>query len=839
MCIFVDSKFKIFTMKFYQFGLMLSFLVTSSVFGQLTGKVKDGDFPLEYATATLFSTNNAIVAGVITDASGAFTIKNIKSGSYFLEVSFIGFVKKTIKGIEIKNKNTVIDLGVISLVSGGNKLDEVVIKNENKTVVNKIDRQVYDAKVFQNSKGGTATDVLRNLPSVSIDGQGEISVRGTTGFVVLLNGKPTQGSVSTILGQLPANAVERVEVVTAPSAKYDPDGKAGILNIITKKGATNGDYAQLNLKGGFPSVETYDNASPAQRYGIDGTYNIKKDKWDISLGASYARNDITGRREGDVFTINQVENYKTHFPSDGERSTDELNYTGRFTVDYTPDSVNNFSLGFYAGKRKNDRTANIVYSNVTTSLADNSIIKTNNYLNENLRTRDGDFALGSFDYSHTFKDKSKLTSSVLYEYTLLGGPTTNLNLEIPTRKVYQDEYNTNDNPLYGTRVQFDYVLKPFSFGKIETGYQYRKLVHNGNFIYERKNNDTGDFELVPEFSSVVNLDRILHSGYVQLNGAQKKWEYAAGLRLESMNRDFYLKGADLAAENLEYNYVKLFPSASAQYTLDNNLKLKAAYSKRVDRAPTYKMNPFKEREHSETFEQGDKNLRPEFTDLVELGISKNLKAGNSMFATAYFRNTQNLINRVNTLSYNRAGVLNDTILDRIYSNVGRGRTFGLEVGSQFKVTDKWSNFIGANVYNFNINGSYNGNKINTTANQYSINTNSTYTFSKTASLQFTFNYLSEKITAQGEDSRFYSPNLTFRKTFLDNQLVATLQWQNIDLGLMDSNEQRITTYNPDEFYTTTNYVYEVDMILLNLTYTFNKSKNQSKFIDSEFGKKEF
>ena len=820
---------------------MVAFLVTSTVFGQLTGKVVDGDFPLEYATATLFSTTDkALVAGVVTNSQGVFKIGNIRSGAYYLEVSFIGFEKKIIKDILVKNRNTPINLGTITLVSGENQLSNVVVQNEKRNVVNKIDRQVYDAKAFQNSQGGTATDVLKNLPSISIDGQGEISVRGSSGFMVLLNGKPTQGSITTILGQLPANAIERVEVVTAPSAKYDPDGKAGILNIITKKGATNGNYAQLNIKGGFPSIENYDNKENAQRYGIDGTYNFKKDKWDVSLGGSYGRNDIQGRREGDVFTNNIANGYKTQFPSDGERSTNELNYSGRFTVDFTPDSANNFSVGFYAGKRKNDRQADIYYNNKTTSLADGSTISTFDYYNENLRVRDGDFALGSFDYTHKFKNKSKLTSSVLYEYTLLGGPTTNLNLGYTDSSiVYQDEYNTNDNPLYGTRAQLDYEFQPFSFGKIETGYQFRKLKHNGNFIYERRNLSSGEYEIVPEFTSVVNLDRLIHSGYVQLNGNKAKWEYAAGLRLESMNRDFYLKGQGQPEENLAYDYVKLFPSASAQYTLDNNVKVKAAYSKRVDRAPTFKMNPFKEREHSETFEQGDKDLLPEFTDLVELGISKNFKGGHSFFATAYYRDTQNLINRVNTLSYDTAGVLNDIILDRIYTNVGHGKAIGLEVGTQFKPTEKWTSFIGANIYNFNIKGEFDAKPINSSATQYSINANSTYNFSATTSMQFTLNYLSEKITAQGEDSRFYSPNLTFRKSFLDNQLVATLQWQNIDMGLMKTNEQRITTYNPGEFYTTTNYVYEVDMVLLNLSYTFNKTKNRAKFIDSEFGKKEF
>ncbi|WP_141384507.1 TonB-dependent receptor, partial [Flavobacterium flevense] len=560
-------------MKLNKIVFMVIFLITASLFGQVKGKVVDGDFPLEYATVTLFSVNNqSLVAGVVTDATGSFAIRNVRGGNYYLEVSFIGFEKKIIKGVVVKNRNSVVNLGTIKLISGENQLSDVVIKAQKSTVVNKIDRQVYDTKSFQNAQGGTATDVLKNLPSIAIDGQGEISVRGSSGFVVLLNGKPTQGSIATILGQLPANAIERVEVVTAPSAKYDPDGKAGILNIITKKGATNGSFAQLNIKAGVPSIEDYDNVDPVHRYGIDGTYNIKKDKWDISLGGSYSRNDITGRREGDVFTINQLQNYKTQFPSDGERSTDELNYSGRFTLDYTPNTANNFSVGFYAGKRKNERTADIYYNNKTTSLTDETTIKTFDYYNENLRIRDGDFALGSFDYTHTFNNKSKLISSVLYEYTLLGGPTTNLNLGYNDPSiVYQDEYNTNDNPLYGTRVQLDYEFKPFSFGKLETGYQFRKLVHNGNFIYERRNNVTNMYEIVPEFTSIVNLDRLIHSGYLQLNGSKNKWEYAAGLRLESMNRDFYLKGFDLPAENLEYDYVKLFPSASAQYTLDNNV----------------------------------------------------------------------------------------------------------------------------------------------------------------------------------------------------------------------------------------------------------------------------
>ena len=334
------------------FFLLCILLWTSQfVSAQLSGTIEDVDTKerMEYATAALFNElDSTLVTGVISDETGLFNIEDIRRGNYYLEVSFVGYQMKSISGIQISNRGEAKNLGVIQLAIS-NQLNEVVVRGDAATVVNKIDRQVFDAKKFQNAQGGTATDLVKNLPSISVDGLGEISVRGSSGFVVLLNGKPVQGNATTLLNQLPANAIERVEVVTAPSAKYDPEGKAGILNIITKKGATNGTFAQVNIKGGLPSIEDYDNAEYAQRYGIDATYNIRSDQWNISLGANYQRNDLAGRREGNVFTI--IDDRKTQFPSDGERSFDEVNYSGRFTIDFTPNSTNTYSLGFYAGKR--------------------------------------------------------------------------------------------------------------------------------------------------------------------------------------------------------------------------------------------------------------------------------------------------------------------------------------------------------------------------------------------------------------------------------------------------------------------------------------------------------
>ncbi len=819
----------------YFLTMLFSILNFVSCFSQLTGKIVDEtNTPLEYATAAIYNQNNSeLITGVITDVDGVFSIKNLKKGTYYLEVSFIGYDPKTVNDISITNTQKVIDLGALQLTLG-NILNEVVVKGEKATLINKIDRQVFNTDKFKNAQGGSGIDVIRNLPSVSMDGQGEISVRGSTGFVVLLNGKPVQGNTSALMAQLPANSIVRVEVITAPSAKYDPEGKAGILNIITKKGAIDGAFGQINVKGGFPSIETYGNDQRHQRHGIDATYNIRNDKWNISLGANYQRNDLGGRREGDVYTI--INDVKTQFPSTGERSFDEQNYSGRFTVDFTPDTTNVFSLGFFAGKRSKDRLADINYfDNHAISPANSSNrIRSFQYFNHNLRKRKSDFALGSLDYTHTFENNSKLSASLLYEYTLLGGPTVNQNLGFLNHSIlYQDEYNTNYNPLNGIRFQLDYSFKPFKKGILETGYQYRNLDHVGDFVYQRRTSFNDDFTLVPEFSSEVNLIRSIHSLYAQFSKQQEKWNYTMGTRVEIMNRTLELKDkANTIDETFDYDFTKLYPSASIQYRVNEKTNIKAAYSKRVSRTTTFKMNPFPEREHSETLEQGDAELKPEFIDLFELGITKKIKGGNSIFATTYYRNVKNLVNRVNT-------VYNDTILNRIYSNVGNGKAIGLEVGTQLKPTKNWHNFIGANMYNYTIDGTFNNKPINSKATIYTINLNSTYSFWQNATLQFTFNYLSEKITAQGEDSRFYAANLSLQKSFFNNSLTATLQWQNIDMGILNTNEQRITTFNPNAFYTTTNYIYEVDMVLLNLSYTFKNGKNNAKFIDSEFGKREF
>jgi iron complex outermembrane receptor protein len=805
-------------------------LATAVLQAQVTGTVIDQNtnLPIEYATITL-ELEEQILEGTVSAQNGSFLLPVSNSGEFSIKISFLGYEPFIASDLKIQTKSP-LDLGRIFLQPGQNFLDEIVLDAESNAFQNKIDRKVYAAGEFSTARGGTGMDIIRNLPSVIVNGLGEISVRGSTGFVVLLNNKPVQSDIQQLLSQIPANSIKNIEIITAPSAQYDAEGKAGIINILTLKNVLQGDYFQFNTLLGAPSIENYKNAMPSQRYGADIIYNTVGEKWNISSGLSFQRNDLSGRREGDAYT--QIGDKYTRFPSDGERSFDEINFSGRLTADYSLSDNDQFSLGLFAGKRTKERTADILYyaNHAITDKIDYRF----QYYNENLRVRKSDFILGSLDYDHDFTNAAQLHTSFLYEYTLLGGPTTNRNLGHPDNSfVYQDEYNTNDNPLYGLRFNLDYAFQPLSIGTLKMGYQYRNLDHRGDFFYERKNNETQVFELVPEFSSEVGLKRSIHAAFLQYNGAYKNWEFSAGLRMENMRRDLSLKDKT-GGFNQDYSldFTKLFPSASVQYLWKDKVTFQLAYSKRIERTTTFKMNPFPEREHSETLEQGDPNLHPELIDQLELGVSYKSANGIRFFSTSYFRNVDHLINRVNN-------VYNDTILNRIYSNVGKATVVGKDIGSEFELAKRLKVLASANIYYYEINGSFDNLPVNTEAYIYSYNINSTYRFSDTAFAQFNFNYISNRVTAQGEDSRFYSPNLTLTKRFWNNQLTATLQWKNIDMGLMNSNEQRITTRREGEFFTTTNYVYEVDMVLLNLSYNFNNRKNTAKFIDSEFGKREF
>lgn len=840
------------------FSLLSTCLLAQST-TSLRGLVLDGDTnePVEFATVSLLNAaDSSLITGAVAGAGGGFEISRVRRGlSVLLQASFIGYDPVYSEVFTVERSSGELTL---YLRSGAQILKEVEVTGKKLTDIHRLDRQEFDAEQFTNAAGGTGTDVIANLPSVAVNSLGEITVRGATGFLVLIDGKPVQTNAATILGQLPANAIASVEIITTPGAKYDPDGKAGIVNIRTKQGTTDGWSLAGNLNYGLPSIENYDNKDSQKRYAADLSAGYRAGKWDIAAGIDYRRDDNSGRREGYVNTITFDEDATffptlTEFPSDGERSHDRENYSGRLTVNYTPNKKQNIRAGLLAGKKTVWRTADILYKDQTRSEipftsfgitpeeyynsylflgeevgAFQSVVNQRTFYNENLRVRRGDFFIASLDYERDLGDDRKIAISGLYERTILGGPTDNTILaEQGSTDSLQYQFNTNDNPLDGYRFNLDYTGK-LGAATWESGYQFRYLKHPGDFLYLDRDFENNRFMENPVFTNGILLRRDVHAAYSQLSGTTEKLEYAAGLRLEYFDRTVKLNRPDTT---YRLDRVGLYPSVNLRYRLGEGRYLKAGYSRRIDRTTTFKMTPFPEREHNETLEQGDAELLPELTDLLELGVTTNW-GDNSAFATAYYRHTRDVINRVNT-------VFNDTILNRIYTNVGSADALGLELGlTLFPAGNDWRVSLGGNVFRYQIQGEVFGDEVDTGNWVYSINAVTDVPLFKLADLQLGINYLSERVTAQGRDGRFFNPYLSLRREFPEQRLTVTFQWQNISLGLWDNNQQRITTSKPD-FFTTTNYVYEPDILRLGVGYRFTKLNNKAKLPKSEFGDKEF
>jgi outer membrane receptor protein involved in Fe transport len=786
---------------------------------------KSANVPLEFCSVTLFKVaDSSLVAGQVADVNGNFRFEKLPIGVYFIKAQFVGFNYYKSSSISLIAGQK-LNIGRIELTVNQKFLAEVKVTGQQLQSLNKIDKQVYKAEQFESAKGGTAIDVIKNMPSITVDGQGEISLRGSRGFLVLVNGKPVLTDAATILSQLPANSIENVELITAPSAKYDPDGKGGIINITTKKGADDSSAFVANLQGGIPSVQDYGNPENQHRYGADLSYNYKKGKWDLSAGANYLRNDNAGLRDGNVFTI--IGTKKTSFPSQGERSFDKYNYGARFNLSFTPSLIDQFSVGFFAGRKYQDRVADIYYNNTNTLLASGQIIGRSNYFNANTQNKQGDFILGNLDYSHKFNEKSVLNVSALVEHAGLEGSTKNRNIEL--QDTVQNTLGTYKNPLTGFRFKADHNLT-LGKGKLESGYQYRLDQQNGQFIYSVKELGSVNFIRDRAFSGNVKANNHIHSLYSQYSGKSNNLEFVGGLRYEYSMRDLNIKS--LSSDDYKLKLNNLFPSASFLYSFKNSWKGKMGLSRRVQRTNNFELNPIPEREHSETLERGDANLLPEFIYLAEAGVSKNFSRG-SIFSTVYYQDIKNPIQRVNS-------VFADTILNRVYTNADKASRLGIELGLNYNPA-KWAQlYLGTNVYKSSVSGlvlNYPNSQRNS-AWVNSINANINFQLNSSLSIQGNINYLSARPTVQGEDSRFYNPNTSIKKTFMGGRLTALLQWQNMDMGLLKSNEQRISTSAPD-FYTTTNYVYEVDVLMINLSFNLNKLKNKLKLPGSEFGEKEF
>ena len=706
-------------------------------------------------------------------------------------------------------------------------LTEVIVRGKKPPVEFKVDRQVFNASAYATAANGSAVELVRNLPGIAVNGQGDIQLRGSSSFQVLINGRPTQGDPAMVLSQLPANAIDRVEIISTPGAAFDADGKSGILNVITKSAPQGGWVVQSNLMQGAPSLNEFDNQRYTNplRQSADISLGFRKGQWDITTGLNYLKNDMSGFREGEVFTSSN--GIKTSFPSMGERSFRRYNYGGRVAVNYQINARNSLEAGFYSGYRFQSRVADLLYT-VTRSSA-SGILPAFPFYNENTADKRGRFTLASLSSNHKLTDQITFSSSLQYEGADLSSLTTNFNYNRTDKsQLYQETRNPATNPLHAYRYKAD-LTHTKGNRTWQTGYQFRYDLQRGDFLYQYRNGDSRTLITDPQFTSKVNLQNNIHAAYLQYGDASGKFAWQAGIRAEHMLRrlDF---SVNISPSKL--TLPNLFPSYLIRYQPHPKVSVRHSFTRRIKRTNNFELNPFPEREHTETLEKGDPELLPELTGIWELGVEHKLPGGNFSFAF-YHQRIKNPIQRVNS-------VFNDTILNRIFTNAGIAKQTGMEASLTIRPVQWWQVIAGGNIYRYSIRGElFDGSLPFTNSSWvYSINTSQSFTLPKNWTVQWSLNYLSIRATAQGEDGAFVVPNLTFRKSIQEGRWTFQAQWLNMDAGLGISNRQRITTRGLN-FFSTTHYIYEPDQVQFSAAFSLSKRNRKLNLPASEMAEKEF
>lgn len=604
--------------------------------GTVSGKLVDGNNgqPLELATVALVrKSDSKPVKSMQTDLNGNFSLTGIDNGLYLLRatyVSYLTFIKDSIAVTPLK-KN--IQLGNIKLRQGKGLLKEVVITAQKSQMQIGIDKKSFNVDQSLVSQGGSATDLLTNVPSVQVDVDGNISLRGSSSVRVLINGKPsalTGGDITDILQSIPASAIETIEVITNPSSKYDAEGQAGIINIVLKK----------NVQKGFTGSAS---ASVGTQHTYNGTFNLayQNSKVNLYTNYSYRKGERVGNgsvdkttisTDGSVQTQDQTANQNFTFIGQNIRTGIDINLTPKSTLSFT----NNINL------RTRDRNQS------GSTLIDSGDVFLQRIDQNNLSHGTGTNLDFNSDFSHKFKKKGEeITANVGYSIDK-NNNFDNLNSDyyyytIP-EYVNSVQRNTTNSRQHNVIVQSDYTL-PLKNGKLEAGIRSTINNNNTNYISDTLNTGTGNYDYNPFLSNDFIYKENVNAAYTNYQHDFGKFSLQAGLRLEDAHIRTQL--IDSTTTNHKQDYFRVYPSLFLTDKLSENQTLQLSYSRRVSRPNSRQLSPFIDESNRLNYQQGNPNLLPEDTHSFELSYINYWKAV-TLTSSIYYRLTNDNIQQITT-----------------------------------------------------------------------------------------------------------------------------------------------------------------------------------------------
>lgn len=768
--------------------------------GKITGTLIDTltDHPVDYATVALFSENEEkLVTGTLSKNGGQFALESINTGKYYLEISFMGYEKRIVKNIFINRNNMFVDLGIIYLERSVTNLEEVVVEGDAPSIDYQIDKKVINVSKQLTSVSGTAVDVLENVPSIRVDIEGNVLLRGSSGFTVLVDGRPSILDPNDALQQIPASTIDNIEIITNPSVKYDPDGTAGIINIITKKNKMKGFSGIVNLKAGLDN-----------KYGGDFLLNYKQNKFNYYLGGDYDNSEYPGEMESERITRTPD---STYYVNSKGTHTHSRNSRGlRAGIEYQMNDKNFISLGFRYGKRKGGGDSELDYQEW--SEPGNDI---NQYKNIEESERGGNFISITGNYEHKFVKKGhQLQAEISFDRRDWEEFSVS-ELATLSGEISDGKKNLENGPGRRIRMKVDYTLPLGETNKFEAGYQSRLGNNDDNTEYYILNLLTNEYELQPEYSYKTEYARSIHSIYTLYAGENKNFGYQGGLRGEYTYRKISATGE---SEIPTIDRWDIFPTIHLSYNIPGENQIMGSYTRRIERPRGWYLEPFLTWSDAYNVRQGNPNLQPEYIDSYEIAYIKKFNK-NFISLESYYRITNNKIERVRT-------VYSENVMLNTIDNVGKDYSLGLEFMLSYQFFKWWEADLMANYYKYKVEGVLYDEDFSNESNNWSLRLNSTFNIKKNTKIQLNGSYDGPSADAQGTREGFFMLNAAVRQDFLDKHFSAVLQLRDV----LATAVREGTSEGPD-FYSYDKRTHKAPMLTITLSYRFNNYRPDRRFMN--------
>ncbi len=626
-------------------------------------KEKSTTNPLPYVSVTIRSEkDSALIVGTITNEDGRFTLNNIKQGRYYIEVSFIGYSTHR-QSLFVGNLNSFLDAGTIELSEDAKVLDAVEVIAKQDEVTGKMDKKSYTLENNLTQNGGTVLQAVQNLPGVTVQ-EGKVQIRGSDKVVVLIDGKQTAltgfGNQAS-LDNIPASAIEKIEIINNPSAKYDANGNAGIINIVYKKNKQEGFNGKAGLAFGLGALWVKKENLPT----ITPQYQFTP-KINPSLSLNYKKKRINLFLQGDYLlnnTLNKNE-FVDRYYEDGDvirqqtrRNRNTTVATGRIGFDYNVNEYNQFTVsGLFSSERILDHGEQAFFNSDLTDR-----YRLWQFLEDELKTT----ATASSSYLHKFKQV---------------GHTLNVGFNYTFHREDEKYYFTNVMPTFTGEDAFKLIsdehvadfsldyIKPLKFGRLETGAKFRYRNIPTNMLFFPGLNSPLD-SAAGGWATYKETIPALYGNYILEN---KKYELEAGLRVEYVQVDYLVNPNHPTYKSNGYKYTQPFPNVRFAYKVNDNNKLSLFYNRRVDRPNEVDIRIFPKYDDAEIIKVGNPTLRPQFTNLFELGYKGNWKTG-YFYSAAFHKIADNTITRIASV------VPGSKLIYSIMQNAGRSYNTGLEL----------------------------------------------------------------------------------------------------------------------------------------------------------------